>query len=284
MKTAVIAGGGAFGAFTVGRLAALDKQYHMTVGCSTGSLISTLAITRDWDRLIEAYTTCTQKDIFNVNPFKSNGKLKIIHSLKRLATGHLTLGETYNLRKRIEYYFSKDIYDKIRSQGFEVIVTVKDISRYNARTEYKSIHECGYREFCDFIWASTCVPIACSIVPINGKQYVDGGLTENIPYRYALQKCGTELDIFVHRVEVHEPGPRKPIKNMLHHAGRLVKITREEIEYNDIITGELEAAKRKDISRTIYYLPRKLAANSLIFDQKTMQGWVEEGIKDIENG
>jgi predicted acylesterase/phospholipase RssA len=55
-KGLIISGGGAFGAYGVGTLASLNKDYDIVAGISTGALMGSLVALKKFDVLKEAYT------------------------------------------------------------------------------------------------------------------------------------------------------------------------------------------------------------------------------------
>ena len=65
-KGLAVSGGGAHGAFGAGTLAGLNKDYDIAAGISTGALMTPLVLLKDFDRLKEAYTSVTDKDIFDL--------------------------------------------------------------------------------------------------------------------------------------------------------------------------------------------------------------------------
>ena len=62
----VISGGGAWGAFGAGTIAALNKKYDVIGGISTGALMSPLVALNEFDILKKAYTSVSDKDIFDL--------------------------------------------------------------------------------------------------------------------------------------------------------------------------------------------------------------------------
>lgn len=278
MKAGVISGGGALGCVTVGRLKKRQPDYDIVVGCSTGSLIAGLTALGEWERLEEAYTSVTQKDIYNVNPFNKKGNLKLCNAAWRIITGKRTLGETENLLKLIYKWFTYKDYEKIRKLGKNVVVTVCNMSDYTSITEYKSIYDPGmtYDKFVHYIWASTCVPLICSIVTIDGIDYTDGGVTEVLPLLHVIEIGGKKIDCYLHRVE-KVSGKRDEIKNVLHLAGRIVKLQRQEIETNDVLMGKQAINYNPEYDLNISYLPYMPIPNSMVFNKQDMIDMVNLG-------
>lgn len=275
-KTAcVISGGGALGAYTIGRMSKLDRDYDYVVGCSTGSLIAPLAALKKWDVLREAYTNIEQKDIFDVNPFNENGKLKIFHSIFRIITGKKTIGENKNLKKLIVKYFTKEDYEELRRLGKDVIITVANITKKEQIVEYKSIMDHDYEKFVEFMWASASVPVVCSYIEIDNKVYVDGGLCETTPLTKGIEAGAGKIDCYIHSLE-NEHGEREKPSNIFKMLVHIWGALRKEITSNDLLNGLLEA-KQRGIVINLKFLPERLSNNMMIFDKEKMRKWYELG-------
>ena len=85
-RIAVISGGGAHGAFTVGKLSKLNLDYDIVLGVSTGALMAPLIGLKQFSLLKQAYTSVDNKKIYNVNPFNKKGNIKILNALWRILT------------------------------------------------------------------------------------------------------------------------------------------------------------------------------------------------------
>lgn len=167
-KALVISGGGSKGAFAGGVSQYLlnkeHKEYDLFIGTSTGSLmISHLALGK-LDDLKNLYTNVNQKTIFSNNPFKIKNvsgekviSIRHLNTLWNFLNGRKTFGESKNLRRLIKKNITKDMYHLIRADHKEVVVTVSNLT--TNQIEYKSINECTYDDFCDWIWGS------CNYVP-----------------------------------------------------------------------------------------------------------------------
>lgn len=279
MEVLVISGGGSHAAYSVGKMQKKNINYDVAIGCSTGALIAPLAVLGQWDRLKEAYTTVTTDSIFEVNPFDEKGNIKWGRAMLRLILRKLSIGENKNLRKQISKFFTLEDYLMIRASGKDVIVTVCNISDKSSTTEYISIHDCEYEQFCDYMWASASVPLITSQVKINGDLYVDGGLTTPVPLLYVLEQEAWHLkniDCYIHRPQEVE-GKRKPIVNIFHYAARLLKVQRDQIINSDLVVGT-RICKAQQIPISISYLPYELEVNALIFDPKAMSKWFDLGL------
>ena len=298
MKRALVAsGGGAWGAWgggTIEGLCHVNKQnYDIFVGSSTGVLLSPLTALGEMERLKEAYTSVTQKDIFNVNPFNKKGGISAANAVWRMAIVNPfskiflrklkpTLGESKPLRETIKIFFKEEDYQKIREDlGKEIVAVVTNLN--TGKVEHKSSHDYDYEDFIDWMWASACVPVFMSLVTKEGCEYVDGGIVEHIPIQGAIDRDAEEVDVIVHRPEQYAGDSEYVSKNALKLLVRANDIMHREISKNDVAISKLRA-KDKDVKINIYYTPYKLSKNSLVFDKSVMEKWWHLGHYSVEKG
>lgn len=274
MKALVISGGGSWGAFTVGRISFVKKEYDLAIGCSTGSLIAPFALLGKYDLLKEAYSSVNNESVFNVNPFNKKGHIKILNSLIRLIRGKRTLGENENLLKLIKKYYTLEIHNEILLSGKDFIVTVCNISKTPYSTKYVSIKDCGYDTFIKYIWASCSVPIVTSIVEINGEEYVDGGVTEGVPLSFILNKDPDEVDVYLHEIDKKQE-KISFITDIFHFTTRLINIMRQEIRNDDL--KKYNSNNDTSYKLSLKYIPKELPKSALFFDKELMTSWIKEG-------
>ncbi len=283
MKAAVISGGGAFGAYTVGTLSALQKDYNIVAGVSTGALMAPLVALGEWERLENAYTSVVQSDIFTFNPFrKSDGKLNWFKALYRMLSGHDTLGDSTALRHTIDRFVSQADYQNLSHARKQVIVACQEMRVEPEKIEYFSSQDTEFEDFKDYMWASANSPIAMSILRKNGREYTDAGVSELLSLTRVIQLGATEVDVFIHRCRPEEKRLKTPTDNVVHNFFRLFSIMRKEVEKGDLDEGLLLARVRA-VNVNVCWLPRILADNSLMFDRVTMSNWVEEGRQTAQN-
>lgn len=284
MRALVISGGGSKGAFAGGVAQYLmeneGREYDMFLGTSTGSLLIPHLAVNNIPKLYENFTSVQQHDIFSVSPFVQRKKgdrefvsIDFVNSLWQFIRRKRTFGESKALRRHIKKHFTKAEYDLIRSTKEDVVVTVSNLSMN--RVEYKSIKECSYEEFCDWIWISCNYIPFMSLVKRNGWEYADGGLGCVIPIREAIRRGATEVDAIV--LEAENLGQQKilgknPFSLMISLFGHLL----DQVEKSDITIGKL-AAKSRDAQLNLYYTPTSLTENSLIFSKRLMTDWWQQG-------
>ena len=283
-KALVISGGGSKGAFAGGVAQYLmkykEKEYDMFLGTSTGSLMVSHLALGMIDELKELYTSVDQKAIFSNSPFK----IKSVHGEKVVSINHRntfwnflngrkTFGESKNLRKLIDKSITKKMYDEIRKINKDVIVTVSNLTAN--QIEYKSILECEYEDFCDWIWGSCNYVPFMSLLEKDYCQYADGGFGSLVPIREAIARGATEVDAIILATEVTQMN-RLPAKNPFSLMMDTFDFMLENVERHNITIGKL-SAKQNDVKLNLYYTPTILTTNSLVFDKEKMKKWWKSG-------
>ncbi|GFD83574.1 hypothetical protein KUL118_64360 [Tenacibaculum sp. KUL118] len=285
-KALVISGGGSKGAFAGGVAEYLmrykSKDYDMLLGTSTGSLMVSHLALGMVDELKEIYTSVDQKAIFSNSPFR----IKSVHGEKVVSirhrntfwnflNGRKTFGESKNLRKLISKSVTKEMYYEIRRLNKEVVVTVSNLTAN--QIEYKSILECEYEDFCDWIWGSCNYVPFMSLLEKDHCQYADGGFGSLIPIREAIARGATEVDAIILATEVTQMN-RLPAKNPFSLMMDTFDFMLENVERHNITIGKL-SAKQHNVKLNLYYTPTVLTTNSLVFDKEKMKKWWKSGYK-----
>jgi len=285
-KALVISGGGSKGAFAGGvaeyLLKEKQKEYDLYVGTSTGSLMVSHLALGEVSKLKEIYTNVNQKSIFSTNPFR----IKNVHGTKVISISHKnmflnflkgrkTFGESKNLRKLIKKNITLDVYNQIKEQNKEVVVAISNLTA-NVM-EYKSILDCSYEDFCDWIWGSCNYAPFMSLLEKNHCQYADGGFGCLVPIREAILRGAKEIDAIILETEVSQIN-RMPAKNPFGLMLDVFDFMLEHVERHNITIGKL-SAKHKDVKLRLYYTPTVLTKNSLVFDKKLMTKWWEQGFR-----
>jgi len=314
-KILVVSGGGARGAWGVGLLDTLVKKeggYKAVMGVSTGSTTAPMILLQKLDKLQEIYTSVSQKDIFNVNPFKVTiknnvvtTKLRLGLAVWRLILGKKTIGETQNFRKLIDRFFIKEDYDGIKNSGLELAVGVTNMS--TGQFELKSIANNSFDRMKDWIWASANQPLWMSYVSMDGADYVDGGLREVVPFvdavNYAIANEIDTIDVVINNsLDPIEKG-WKPNKTWFEGLERVLQVLMLGTQQSSVFMGEtlgklyncqadsdlraiaLANVGGKPIIINIYAMPQELAStyrNDLAFDKEMMRKILEKGKKFFE--
>lgn len=290
MKALVISGGGSKGAFAGGVAQYLiqeeGRKYDIFVGTSTGSLlISHLALGK-LDKIKEIYSNVNQKSIFNNCPFlvkniRGNEEISINHwnVLRNFLVGKKTFGESENLRKLIENSLTIEEFETLKNGDSDVIITVSNLSLN--QVEYKSIKDCTYKDYCDWIWISANYTPFMSLVRKNGCEYADGGLGSIVPIEEAIKRGATEVDVVVLHTEVNYLN-RVASRNPFELITTMMSFILDRIENQNIRIGKLVANQNNAIIN-LFYTPTILTTNSLIFDKAKMTLWWKRGYLYAKN-
>lgn len=290
MKALVISGGGSKGAFAGGVAQFLIEeaanQYDIFVGTSTGSLlISHLALGK-LDKIKRIYSNVTQNSIFNNCPFvikKKHGSdvIGINHwnVIRNFIAGKKTFGESENLRQLISESLTVAEFNKLKKGMSDVVITVSNLSLN--QVEYKSIKDCTYEDFCDWIWISANYTPFMSLVRKEGCEYADGGLGSIVPIEEAIKRGATEVDVVVLHTEVNYLN-RLPSRNPFELLTSMMSFVFDRIESQNIRIGKFVANQNNAIIN-LYYTPTILTTNSLIFDKDKMTLWWKRGYLYAKN-
>ena len=286
MKAVVISGGGAYGAYGAGTLAALNKKYDLISGVSTGALMAPLVALQDWDRLEDAYTTTSQYSIFDGywgNPFKKNGNVHVGKAILKVITGKKSLGSTLNMRKHIDKYLTEYDFNKIIRNKQEVIVAAQRTDMWPPNVVHFKLSEYLVDDFKDWMWASANVPLLTSIVYKNTGEWSDGGLTEIASVSKALEMGATEVDVIMHKTKPRKIAYEKEnVNNLWHYMFRIIKIMRNEIERNDLDYA-IKVAELKKAKLTVYWMDKYPNESAMIFNKKSMREYWDNGYKTAFN-
>ncbi|WP_438964017.1 patatin-like phospholipase family protein [Winogradskyella sp.] len=286
MRALVISGGGSKGAFAGGVAQFLmqeeGRQYDMFLGTSTGSLLVPHLAVGKIHKLYDIFTNVQQQDIFSISPFVQRKKgdrefvsIDFINSLWQFIRLKRTFGESKALKRNIKRNFTEEEFNQIKQIRHDVVVTVSNLSMN--RVEYKSINDCTYEEFCNWIWISCNYIPFMSLAVVNGHEYADGGLGSVIPIREAILRGATEVDAVVLEAETMNRQKvlgKNPFSLMISLFGHLLN----QVERNDIVIGKL-AAKNRGVKLNLYYTPTSLTENSLIFSKRLMEKWWQQGFE-----
>jgi predicted patatin/cPLA2 family phospholipase len=284
MRALVISGGGNKGAFAGGiaqyLINDLNRNYDLFLGTSTGSLLLPLLSVGKVEKIRQVFTTVTQEDIFNSNPFRfyrKNGEIKsgINHYniLRMFMKKRRTLGESENLRKLIQRSFSYSDFSHLKKSGKEVIVTVANLSQRHV--EYKQSNHCNYMDFCDWVWISSNLVPFMSLVHKDGSDYADGGFGNFVPIRRAIEMGAQEIDAIILRTQT-KSSDIVVTRNVLELFLNSFSFMIDQIA-TDNLDLALYAGKDSKVRINYYFIPTQLTNNVLIFEPEQMAKWWEEG-------
>ena len=290
MRALVISGGGSKGAFAGGVAQYLlekeKNKYDIFIGTSTGSLLIPHLALGNIDKIYSIYTEVDMDKIFNVNPFivKNKNGMDIVtinhlNVIWQFLKRKRTFGESKRLLKYIKKSFTVTDFEQLKALKTDILITVTNLSKNEA--EYKSIHECTYDGFCEWIWISSNYIPFMSLVLKDGFDYGDGGFSSLVPIRQAIIRGATEIDVIV--LETEKTIDKITIgKNPFSLLIDLFRIELDQIEKHDILLGKL-SAEDNNVKLNIYYTPINLTHNALIFNKKRMKEWWKSGYEYASN-
>jgi len=220
--------------------------------------------------------------IFDINPFiiKKKNRTNYVtinhfNVIKQFLRGKRTFGESRNLQKFIKTNLTVSEFEYLKSLPTDIIITVTNISKNEA--EYKSIKDCTYSEFCDWIWISSNYIPFMSLVKKGGCEYGDGGFSSLVPIREAIHRGATEIDVIILETEITLTKTtlgKNPFSLMID----LFLFSLDQLGKHDVSIGKLSATNH-NIKLNLYYTPTKLTNNALIFNPKKMKKWLYLGFK-----
>lgn len=284
MRAMVISGGGSKGAFAGGvaqyLIQELDLEYDLYLGTSTGSLLISHLALHKIEKIKQVYTSVNQDHIFSNCPFVVTNKHGIesigihhINVIKNFLRGSKTFGESHRLHELIRRTITVEEFENLKKGLKDIVVTVSNLSLN--QVEYKSINECSYDEFCEWIWISCNYTPFMSLVKKDGCEYADGGLGSIVPIEEAIKRGATVIDAIVLQTEVTQLN-RMPSKNAFSLLTNMFEFMLDRIEHQNIRIGKLVASHNNAIIN-FYYTPTVLTTNSLIFEKEKMTLWWESG-------
>lgn len=298
-KAIILSGGGSKGAWGVGvaqALLASGKTYDIAIGTSTGALMAPFILTGEIDALIDGYTSVDQESIFNKNPFKPQGGIKPVAATFKIIGGKKTLGESKNLKKKIDSMISDAMLDKIRTDGKLMGATVANLNK--GISQVKTTSDYGNDQMRNWIWASANNPIFMSKYEFeeNGEKhsYADGGITNYANVDYIVEHYANEIDeidvIFHNTREVIVPKEAQKL-GFLDRLLRIMDMMSAEINKNDLVRAQLNFKPKNDVKLNIYYMREEdivyitgKKRNSLLFNKSKMQLGVMRGRETFNNG
>ena len=284
-RTLIISGGGARGSWGAGFAKGLvesGKEYECVGGTSAGALIMSSVILNQFESLEMLFNTITNKDVYNVNPIRSNGKIRVFKSILRALFGYSSIGESKNLRKLIEKTFTEKDYKNILQQKKTLFCVTTNLN--TSKKFIKSTNSSSYTDMLDWIWASASVPVLMKPVQKDGQSWADGGLTDNVPIEGALVNSSKIIDVIV--LFPQEPTLWESSKKLTNIAGRTFNIILNTSSKDDIIIGELLAELAEGTELNIYYMPEEDAnflSNIFSFDNKFLSKGFSRGYKSYKN-
>ncbi|WP_412030858.1 patatin family protein [Aerococcus urinae] len=174
--------------------------------------------------------------------------------------------------------FDEETYEASSSDFYAVVTNVE-----SGQAEYLLVQNA--EEQIDILRASGSMPFVSKIVPIDGKQYLDGGIADSIPYRF-MQSLGVDRLIIV----LTQPyGYRKADKNNFlakavygkNYPQLVETIEQRTSMYNQEVTG-VEALAKKN-QAFVLQPAHPLEVKRLERDPERLQATYDHGVEVAKN-
>ncbi len=288
MKALVISGGGSKGAYAGGVVEYLidnnKADYDIYAGSSVGALVITQVALHKLARLKKVFENISNKDIFNIFPFRikrKNGEIHLsinhFNTIKAFLKKSPSFGESKNLRKLIGRLLSEQEFNELQ-KNTHLIISVSNLTK--KKIEYIHIRDCKYDDFCDWIWASANVTPFMSLLNKNNCQYADGGFGTYLPLIKAIEQGATEIDAII--LNKQEKPDTELYSNPFQSLLGVFKFMANQIELKDILIGKLHGKEAK-IDIKLWYPPENLTQNPIYFDREEMKRWWKMGYEYAQN-
>lgn len=167
----VLSGGGAKGAYQIGVLKALGeagllKDVKFISGDSIGAINAMLYCLGDSDFMYDVWEKINMPEVFKLDPdlFSDNPQLFSRSKVKSM----------------MNEYLKEDIIENL---PYTVYAGVTRLENGQYFPEYMKLNGHTKQEIIDILLASSAMPVIYEAVRINGKEYLDGGLTDNEPIK-----------------------------------------------------------------------------------------------------
>lgn len=167
----VLSGGGAKGAYQVGVLKALGEaglldDVRYISGDSIGAINAMLYCLGDSDFMYKVWEKINMPEVFEFDPdlFSDNPQLFSRDKVKSMMND----------------YLKEDI---VQNLPYTVYAGVTRLENGQYFPEYMKLNGHTKQEMIDILLASSAMPVIYEAVKINGKEYLDGGLTDNEPIK-----------------------------------------------------------------------------------------------------
>lgn len=284
-RTLIISGGGArvcWGAGFAKGLIESGHNYETVGGTSAGALIMSSVILNQFEELETLFNSITNKSVYNVNPIKRNGRIRVFRSISRTLFGKPSIGESKNLRKLIGEIFTKKDYESILSQNKTIFCITTSLN--TSKKSMKSINSSSYSDMLDWIWASASVPVLMAPVKKEGQSWVDGGVIDNVPIDGAAIKGAKAIDVI--SLFPEEPDGWESSDSLTAIAGRTLEILVNSSSKSDITEGILLSEIKEGTELNIYYMPKEDAdflSNLFSFESEILSEGYKRGYEAFKN-
>lgn len=262
----VLEGGGMKGAYTAGVLDAfLERglEFSSVYGVSAGIITGTSFISGEKKRDLKIWRDHLGKDDYC--------------SVKSL----LTTGDLFNVQ--LDYHTIPDKLNPFDYQSFrqyqgKVYAVVTNI--VTGEAEYLRIRD--MKEDMDIVRASSSLPLVARNVPVHGKLYLDGGISDAIPVRKSIQDGNRKNIVILTKEEgyVRQPAKKLPLIRMRYRKYPKVYelMKNRHIRYNDTLS--YLSQQERNGTALVIRPGQKSDIGRIEKDMKKLTALYEEGYRD----
>lgn len=247
----VFAGGGGRGSYQVGvwkalKLFGIDKYVEVVSGASIGALNAMMFIQDDFQGAEDTWLSSSQESMFPVD------EKIIIRNLFLLEKARYEMDKIVqwanNLSKEgtitrdglIETMENHLDYEGLKDAKMKCYISCCRVPDMEA--EYLTINNKGKEDIQRILFATSAVPLVFEGVFINGKQYMDGGLKDNIPIKPLYDEgCDVIIAIYFNKED--------RIDKSLYKDCKIIEIFQRES--SGWITGALDFSREASLNRII---------------------------------
>lgn len=183
----VLAGGGTKGAYQVGvwkALQELEINVKAIAGTSIGALNGALFLQNDLNKIVQMYEKIKIDNIMKIDGINTEKNIFNLSNIFNLAADYTKQKGIDNtpLREMIRQYIDMD---KLYESDIDFGLVTYSVKNKTPLEKFKN--EISKNQMEDYLLASSCFPIfkpQC----IDGEEYFDGGLYDNIPANMLIEK------------------------------------------------------------------------------------------------
>lgn len=211
MKRAIcLSGGGAKGAYQMGVFLALKRlgiKYDIVTGTSVGALNGVLFVQNDLLKGIKLWRNMDFDIVFNEKILKEFNNLETTKDIiKMYGTNSIKNGglDTENLEK-----LSNKLLNPKKFFNSKIIFSISTYNLSKLKLEKIKKDDMNENNIIDYILASSSCYPAIKKRKINGDEYIDGGVQDNLPINSAIEMGAEEIIA----IDLKAPGIKEPVKN-----------------------------------------------------------------------
>lgn len=182
----ILEGGGMRGSYTAGVLDAfLDMGIHMRdiIGVSAGAANAISYISGQRGRNLTIYNTCVNTKYLSLRNF-------------------LTTGSFFGM-KYVFYEVTRNIvpFDYAAFKASDQKLTIVATNVADGKPFYHQLHDLNDDADMKYLCATAAIPMASTIVKVDGHRLMDGGASDSVPIEYSLRTGNTKNIIVLTRNE-----------------------------------------------------------------------------------